>query len=312
MTDRLTYHMRPNGLGIIIIELSVLLATGRPINAAVPNQNHMLYDFKRIFNIGDDRLIITHDPDSVNDRASDDLMKTFVPYFTTDTVTLFGQSYPVGARNKPCIGLAMHHAGGSIGNANTDPLGETKSVKDFPYNKFATYQVYSKIIKLVTDAGYDVVTLNSPKITVEHKAFLINNLCDCVIGYEGGAMQLAHTLKVPCVILPWNSWIDGETQWRDGTPWDPDRIESHKYHVDRRTWFLKTPEEILAWNPGQLKSTVENLYANQGNNFLFEHDVVLDPQTLQVNITTEKNVLSTLPEATRDFIHTHIANPTLG
>ena len=41
--------------------------------------------------------------------------KTFVPYFTADTVNLFGQDYPVGRRNKPCIGLAMHHAGGSAG-----------------------------------------------------------------------------------------------------------------------------------------------------------------------------------------------------
>jgi len=304
--------MRPAGLGIVIIELSLLLATGRQVNAVVPNKNHMLYDFKRIFGIGDDRLIITYDPNSTNDAASDDLMKTFVPYFTADTVTLFGQPYPVGIRNKPCIGLAMHHAGGSIDNDNTDPLGEQRVLRDFPYNKFATYEVYAKIIKLVTDAGYDVVTLNSPKITVEHKAFLINNLCDCVIGYEGGAMQLAHTLQVPCIILPWNSWIDGHTQWRDGTPWDPERVESHKYHVDRRTWFLKTPEEILPWNRDQLKSVINNLYAGQGNNFLFESGTVLDTQTLDVNTAREKNVLSTLPEATRAFIHTHIANPALG
>lgn len=312
MTDRLVYHMRPDGLGIIIIELCVLLATGRPVQAVVSKPTHLLYDFKKIFGISDDQLTITFDQVSVNDTTSDDLMKAFVPYFTADTVQLFGKDYSVGSRNKPCIGLAMHHAGGNLSNDNPDPLGENRAVKDFPYNKFATYETYSGIIKLITDAGYDVITLNTQRVDLEHKAFLLNNLCDCVIGYEGGAMQLAHTLKVPCIILPWNSWIDGDTHWKDGSPWDPTRIESHKYHIDRRTWFLKAPEEILAWDRDRLKSTIESLYAGQGNNFLFGNDIVLDTQTLQVDTAREKNILSTLPEVTRTFIREHIASPRIG
>ena len=59
MSDILQYHMRPAGLGILIIELSVLLASNKIIHAFVPAeydcQSHMLYDFKRIFKIGDDR-----------------------------------------------------------------------------------------------------------------------------------------------------------------------------------------------------------------------------------------------------------------
>jgi hypothetical protein len=311
MSNILEYRMRHDGLGIIIIELCALLATNKLIKAFVPNQNHMLYDFKRIFKISDNQLIIILEKNSVNDPASNDLMKSFVPYFTSDTVRLFGQDYPVGIRNKPCIGLAMHHAGGSINNNNTDPLGEQKELKVFPYNKFASYKTYSKIIKLITDAGYDVITFNSPKITVEYKSFLLNNLCDCIIGYEGGAAQLAHTLKVPTIILPWNCWFDGDTRWKDGTPWDPHRIEAHKYHVDHQTYFLHSQEEILSWNKEQLKLTIDSLYNNQGNNFLFDDSVVLDKETLIVDFKYKRNVFDTLPEPTKHFILKHISNPQI-
>ena len=125
-------------------------------------------------------------------------------------------------------------------------------------------------------------------------------------------MQLAHTLKVPCIILPWNSWIDGDTHWKDGTPWDPNRVEAHKYHVDRRTWFLKTPEEILSWNRDQLKSLINNLHNGAGNNFLFGQDVVLDLPTLQVNTASDQNVFNTLPESSKAFIQAHIVNPQIG
>jgi hypothetical protein len=306
--DRLVYHMRPDGLGIIIIELSVLLDTGRAIQAVVPTANHLLYDLKRIFKITDDRLIISHDPDSVNDPASCDRMKDYSPYFTADSVNLFGQDYQVGQRNKPCVGLAMHHAGGTIGNNNGDPLGELRDVKDFPYNKFATYDTYSRIIKLVTDMGYDIITLNSHNVSLEHKAQLLNNLCDVVIGYEGGVMQLAHTLKVPAIVLPWAAWIDGHTSWKDGSPWDPDRIEAHTYHLDRRTYFPNSQEEICSWGPEQLKSIIDALYREQGNNIMFTDRVRTDLENLRFYLDETPEFLGELPDMTKSFIRAHILN----
>lgn len=312
MSDIIEYHMRPEGLGIIIIELCLLLATNKCIRAVVPKQNHMIYDFKKIFKIPDDRLVIIQENNSINDPASNDLMKSFVPYFTTDTVNLFGQDYPVGRRNKPCIGLAMHHAGGSIGNNDGDPLGENRDLKDFPYNKFATYNTYSKIIKLITDSGYDIITFNSPKLNVEYKSFLLNNLCECIIGYEGGAIQLAHTLKVPAIILPWNAWFDGDDHWKDGSVWDPERIEAHGYHIDRQTYFLKSQEEICEWNNEKLKSIIDELYNNQGNNIFFTDAVNVDIENLTVNHIKENRALGRLPQETKDFIRTHVTNPQIG
>ena len=311
MSDILEYRMRHNGLGIIAIELCFLLATNKKIHAFVPNENHMLFDFKRVFKISDDRLKIIVEPNSQNDQASSDFMKSFTPYYTPDVVELFGRDYPTGQRNKPCIGLAMHHAGGSIGNDNPDPLGEQRPVKDFPYNKFATYETYSQIVKLITNSGYDVITFNNSRVSVEYKSFLLNNLCDCVIGYEGGLAQLAHTLKVPTIILPWNSWIDGDTHWKDGSPWDPRRHEAHKYHIDRKTYFLDRQEEIHAWDRDKLRSIIDSLYNNQGNNFLLDADLKLDQTTLIADLPYEKNVLGPIPVETRDFILKHIPNPCI-
>lgn len=312
MTDIIEYHLRPDGLGIVIIELCVLLATNKKIHAFVPTQNHMLYDFKRVFNISDDRLTIIYEENSVNDPASNDRMKTFVPYFTADTVRLFGEDYPVGRRNKPCIGLAMHHAGGTLGGNDFDPLGEKRALKDFPFNKFATYDTYSKIIKLITDSGYDVITFNSPKINVEYKSFLLNNLCNCIIGYEGGAIQLAHTLKVPAIVLPWNAWFDGDDHWKSGAVWDPERIESHGYHIDRQTYFLKSQEEIVAWDHEKLKLIIDSLYNNQGNNVFFTNEVTVDIENLAVTRVQENRTLGTIPDTTKDFIRTHIQDPKIG
>ena len=302
MSDIIEYHMRPAGLGIILIELCVLLASNKKIHAVVPSQNHMIYDFKRIFNISDDQLTIIYQENSVNDPASNDLMKTFSPYFIPDTVTLFGRNRTVGRKNKPCIGLAMHHGSG---------LGEALEVKVFPFSKYSTYNTYSGIIKLITDLGYDVITFNSVEVDVEHKVFLLNELCECLIGYEGGTAHLAHMLKVPTIILPWSYWYDGETHWQDGSIWDENRIEAHKYHIDRKTYFLKSQEEILSWDSLQLKTMIESLHNNGGNNILFSDQVTVDLLELTVNFPNYKNFIGTITDPAKDFIRAHIQDPKL-
>ena len=308
--DIINYGMRPDGLGIIVIEFCFLLSTNKKIRAFVSNQHHMLYDLKRIFNISDERLTIEFQENCINHPASNDLMKTFSSYYAPDTINVFGRTRSTGRRGKPCIGLAMHHGAGISGN-NTDPLGETQDVKEFPYNKYATYDTYSKIIKLVTDAGYDVITFNNKNVDVEHKAFLLNELCECLIGYEGGAAHLAHMLKVPTIILPWNYWYDGEDHWKDGSVWDPDRVEAHKYHIDSRTYFLKSQEEILSWDSGKLKTIIDILANNGGNNIWINETVKWDEE----NVILDKNnniKFARFPKATADFIKEHIKNIKIG
>jgi hypothetical protein len=304
MADTIEYGIRPDGLGIILIELCFLVANKKHSTVYVPTEDHMLYDLKRIFNISDEQMSIVYDSDRPNHPASSDLLKTFSPYYTPDTVNLFGRTLLTNRRKKPCIGLAMHHGQG-LGQ-NTDPLGEKLPLKVFPYNKYATYDTYSKIIKFITDAGYDVITFNSKHVDVEYKTFLLNELCECVISYEGGTAHLAHMLKVPTIMLPWNYWYDGDDHWKDGSLWDPERLQAMTYHLDRRTYFLKSHEEILAWDINKLNSIIDQLHNEQGNNIWLTKPVVYDTENLSVKISGTHTTFDSFNEVTRAFIKEHI------
>lgn len=123
---------------------------------------------------------------------------------------------------------------------------------------------------------------------------MMNELCDCVIGYEGGIAHLAHVLKIPTVILPWRTWCNDND--KSNPPGDLNSIP-HKLHVDRQTYFLQSVNEILAWSPQELKNTVSRLYNNQGNNIYFTGANISPPHL-------------TLFE--KEFIETYIANPVVG
>ena len=259
----LEYSFRSGGFGILIMEISMLLHTGRPLVCYVPTVDHPLSALKRIWCIDDSRMKII-----IEDRgwhpASNDMIKAFSPYYQPDTVSLFGQEYSTGRQGKTCIGLAMHAYG----------LCEDLQVKRSPSHKYATRETYNAILQLADRAGYDVVTINQPEMSAEHKAFLLNEYCDCVIGYEGGVMHLAHTLRVPTIILPWAYGGDGETIT------EPEiQLIAHSYHMDRRTYFPSTQEEILTWNSVQLRSVIDELYLLRGNNRYYS-GVHVDPEAL--------------------------------
>ena len=266
-SSAIEYSFRSGGFGILIMEISMLLHTGRPLVCYVPAADHPLIALKQIWRVQDDRMMIV-----VEDRgwhpASNDMIKAFSPYYMPDTVSLFGQEYATGSREKTCIGLAMHAYG----------LGDDQLVKYSPYHKFASREIYNQLIKLADISGYDVLTINQPNMSVEHKAFLLNNYCDCVIGYEGGVMHLAHTLKVPTIILPWRFHGDGSeiTDQNDSI-----RTVSHSYHLDRRTHFSQTQDDIGSWSADQLRACIDRLYRLEGNNNYYRPDVHVDQDHLR-------------------------------
>lgn len=291
--ETIEYSIREGGFGILIMELSMLMHTGKPLICYVPTANHPLYSLKRIYKIPDSRLTIVQE-DRGWHPASNDMIKAFSPYIMPDTVTLFGQDYVTGRRGKTCIGLAMHAYG----------LGEEKTVKHSPYHKFATREIYNQIIKLADLAGYDILTINQPAMSVEHKAFLLNEYCDCLVAYEGGVAHLAHTLQVPTIILPWRCHGDGNpiTSPEDNINW-----VSHSYHMDRRTWFPSTQEEITGWTTDQLRDCIESLYLGQGNNQYYHPAVQVDTENLRFGGHIIRDPFSTGDlYKTRDFIKQHI------
>ena len=292
----LEYSFRSGGFGILIMELSMLMHTGRRLRCYVPSQDHPLWALKRLYQIDDDRMEIICE-DRGWHPASNDMLKAFSPYYMPATVSLFGQEYATGRRGKRCIGLAMHAYG----------LCEDQALRISPLCKYATREIYNSIIALADRAGYDVVTINQPGMSVEHKAFLLNEYCDCLIGYEGGAAHLAHTLGVPCIILPWKYDGDGNLLT---DPTDEMRLIAHSYHMDRRTYFPNTQEEITEWTPEQLRSCIDSLYQLQGNNRYYSPGVFVDQEKLMFQGTVYNDPFVTGELwRTREFIRQY--NPDI-
>jgi hypothetical protein len=296
MNKVIEYSFRSGGFGILIMELSMLMHTGYQILAYVPTVDHPLYALKRIYQIPDTQLTITLD-DRGWHPASNDMIKAFSPYFMPSTVTLFGQQYTTGRRGKTCIGLAMHAYG----------MGDDMPVKYSPYHKYATREIYNQIIKLADCAGYDVLTINQPAMSVEHKSFLLNEYCDAVIGYEGGVMHLAHTLRVPAIILPWEYDGDGNIIV---DPAHELKLIAHSYHMDRRTYFPATQQEISEWTPSYLRSIINDLYDENGNNRYYKPGLIVDTQNLVFKGTVHNDPFDTGELwRTRDFIRKY--NPDI-
>jgi len=269
------YRIRPQGLGIIVTQLSFLLAMPRPVTAVVENADNLVYDFKRIFQIPDSKLTIESGTHGHPDLETDELC-TYAPYFHSHNISLFGREYSTARKKKTCVALAMHHDGGL-----TDPTGQY----GMPYNKFATAEEYNLVFQHLTDLGYDVITMNQRGMTVEQKIYQLNELCDFVIGYEGGLGHLAHVLGIPYFCLPWRLNDMGHPGVQPGL-W----YESHRFHPDPRTWFLHNTEEFVGWDRQHLQHMIDQLYNQNGNNILFDPGTSMDPVNLKITAGTGQDL----------------------
>jgi hypothetical protein len=268
---------------------------GRPVRAVVTNRDNLIYDFKRIFQIPDSQLMIETGTHGHADLESDELC-TYAPYFHADHVLFFGNQYSTARKSKPCVAVAMHHGQGLQPGAG------------MPYNKFATAEEYGLIFQHLVDLGYDVITMNQPGQTLEQKIYLLNESCDFVIGYEGGLGHLAHVLRLPYVCLPWHLNDMGHPGQQPGL-W----YEAHRFHADRRTWFLKSVDEFLCWDRQDLAGMIDRLHREQGNNILFEPDTTIDPTTLKItagngmDLTPRIMWCQTRGQYTTAFVREHLA-----
>ena len=270
MNDSIIYQGREAGLGVIITQLSFLLACDRHVEYWVPNENNLAAEIKRIWQIPDDRLSIRIgiNPQAMPNIESDELC-VYVSYFHSESLCL-DQTTPLNTSRKKCVAVCMHHGQG---------LREDITVRGMPYNKFATARQYEILFTLLDRAGYDIITMNSNTMDLKTKTGLLNEMCDCVIGYEGGLHHLAHVLKIPSVILPWKFCDNGDPPIPPGIYFEP-----HRYHPDRRTWFVMqdADHDILTWSPQQLRDKIDQLYVGGGNNILFDPMTTFDPETLRI------------------------------
>jgi hypothetical protein len=304
----LEYKLNHSGLGTVISVLSMLMSSGQQIKLySRPDQ--VVHKLKSFLNISDDQLLIapvdSTTAEDISSRISDQ-GKYFSPYFNVDNVRVFGRTLLTQKPLKTCIGLAMY--------ARSDPGVNTDN--RHPYNRYYSQEVYAKIFQLIVDSGYDVITLNSQGVDLEHKIFMLNELCDCVIGYEGGIAHLAHLLKIPSIILPYHhDGGNGIRALRDSSG----RVDisllhaTHLLHIDRRTYLLNSEEELLNWQPAELRKQIINLHNQQGNNVVFGNTVI-DPATLEVKVQAPglDNMTPLLTDFEKNFIKTYVQELKIG
>lgn len=258
----LEYGLSRTGLGTTISILSMLVDSKKPIRLHVP-KGSVTFEIKSIFGLPN--IELCEDTDINNDLVprTRDCSKYHSPYIVRDKVNILGQEFRTDQRprksGKPCIGLALSSTG--IKNVNFDNLG-----KQYPENRYPSLAIYNHVINLILRTGYDVITIDSNHSSLEQKVYMMSQLCDAVVAYEGGIAHLAHMLHVPTIIFPWQYDSQGNKLGIN--------YIAHTLHVDRKTYFLSTSDEILCWAPKQLIKTINRLHKNQGNHFLFNEDIV--------------------------------------
>jgi len=248
------------GLGTELCLLSALVDFGVEklnINQELNNKNFEIYN--SIFNI--QTLSINHvDPALLTDIiVPGDLFKVYSPYY----------KIPRTIKKRPFIGIASYQDSQVI-----EPNNST-----YPNCKIYSIEQYAELYKFIRTCGYEVISLDSRDISVVDKSYFISEHCECVIGYEGGIAHLCHMLTVPYIMFPWHV--------------EPIPFDSKLLHIDDRTYFLDSFEQLLSWSVADLNHCILELQAGHTNNELV-HDSSLIIDRIKPPFITqeERNFIS--------------------
>ena len=247
------------GLGTELSLLSTLMDFGVKqlnINQNLNNKNFDTY--KRIFNIQDLKINQVDPALLRNIITPHDLFKIYSPYY----------KIPKVQKKKTFIGIASYQSSEVIEPNNTT----------YPNCKIYSIDQYAELYKFIKISGYDVISLDSRDISIEDKARLISEYCECVIGYEGGIAHLCHMLDVPYIMFPWHL--------------DNIIFDSKLLHIDNKTYFLDSFEEFLSWSPAKLNQCIEELHAGFTNNELVHNPGLILDRCNEFMTHEEKQFLS--------------------
>ena len=291
MTTKITYTTSTMAVGMSISFLSMLLNSNYTFHINVNSHDHSLILLKSIYNIPDDKISL-----SVTDDMSDnifwelsDVGKLTSPYVSPSEVFVKGTKLTVGKKNnKPCIALACYQDYDHLKNYS-------RSNYDWPHNRYWSMNEYSLIFQLIKNAGYEVITFDNHAISLDDKVYWLNEYCEAVIGYEGGLCHLAHTLQVPTIILPWRPY---ETF-----------LNIDSLHLDTRTYFVRTIEEILHWDELTLKKVISQLHNHMTNNVFYNGNISFAKDLSEYKIfcnNKEYTMLAGFREFELDFFKTKL------
>lgn len=272
-----THSLR--GLGTNIGLLSMLNHTGNKFEIQTTKHwGEYLHTFKEMYGITNLTVII--DNEIINDETSyyytfSDTDKFFAPYITTDALYYKGDYYEISSTKstRKFIGIACY--GDNDTESVFDKNHQAYNILPYPKNKQYPIEDYAAIFSLAKRSGYDVITFDNPNMPIGEKIFLMNEYCDCVIGYEGGLAHVAHTLNVPYIMLPWHRFVRGYIPLPDEInhkgeekyPFDDARLNyTYAIHLDEKTYFAKNISEVLSWSPDKLREVIYMLKQDNGNN----------------------------------------------
>jgi hypothetical protein len=249
------------GIGTIIGFLSLLTHYEKEVIFKTDNDGFkLLSQLIRIYDLKNIQPVIQDSFKNIHKIS--DVSKIFSRYISPSNINLFGKTIPNSAyqiNRKKFIGFS----GYTNSNGAFTEKEWLEGYRGFPRNRQYSIESWAEIFKLTKIAGYDIITFDSFDVNIETKIQMLQENCEAVIGYEGGIGHICHTLNIPFIMLPWRnvpfSDPDGEF------PKDRRHME-HFLHLDKKTYFLESLNELLSWNADKLNEVIDLLKVNQGNN----------------------------------------------
>lgn len=277
MTSEEQEYSFETGMGTGIGMLSLINAAHRkkPVALHLNRPDHWMFDFVRATRMSSSKVKLYLDAEfnefmvPLKPGYLGDSVKFFSPYIDIDEIDLYGKTFPLGKPDKGHKAIGILMSNGSPGTP------EAKASNAHPYHRYYSQEDNFKIMKLCVDAGYDVITLDSPWVSMEDKMYQISQLCDCVIGYEGGMMHLAHVLKTPTIILPWHHYPHGDPpngfSYFNNSKIPAVEYSAQMYHLDKMSYFPTSIDVVTKWNPKALKFMIDAMRAGNGNNYFLKN-----------------------------------------
>ena len=252
-------YLEDRGIGTVISTLSTLAGianTGEQVNVYTTPANKKFESVVDIYKLSD-KINITHiniPRDTLQFQINNSMTecgKSFAPYIKHPNIN--------AAANKKYIGVGFYgYAGISYPWHATIKKNIDNGNNVFPFYRYHDIDVFAYICKLAKELDYDVISLDSYGLNLTEKIDFLNNHCAALISYEGGMAHLAHTLDIPCVILP--------PRANDGPPYT-------QMHLDTQTYFLQDIQELFSWNADMLEKVINDLKHHKGNNTFLDENI---------------------------------------
>jgi hypothetical protein len=273
-------------LGDVICFLSMLLSTDKNFVLLIPHDSNTatLDSVLRIFLIEPSKIRTHRVPLMASSpKYSGVHSKIFSEYFKVDSVKINDKFYNV--RNsvkrdykskKPSIALSCYrnkfirtpgvYREDWVNVPNEKTYYKLLKEQPFPYARHYPIETNAKIFQLANETGYDVLNFDSELISLEDKVYMLNELCDVLVTYEGGLAHVAHLLKIPTIILPWTLTLEGTVDSNISK-----YIDLHS--LDRLTYTCESITELLSWTPDDFCNKIDSLYEGYSNNFFYSRQV---------------------------------------